>query len=91
MLIHNGAPVDPDAAGCCVGLVGVAASGYTTCVSEPTTGGSLYFLDQDRLVVAFTCDRHVVVLTDPRPLSADDVFELNRRIRAEVQTPDPRA
>jgi len=80
MLMHNGAPVQPDAAGCCVGLVGVSSSGYTTCVSEPTTSGTLTFADTGEVWLAFTCSRHDVVLTQPRPLSAQDIAELDRRI-----------
>ena len=32
-----------------------------------------------RDALAFTCDRHAVVLTQPRPLSAADLVELDRR------------
>jgi hypothetical protein len=72
--------VEPDAPGCCVGLVGVSRSGYSTCVSEPTTSGLLPFLDTGLVAWAFTCDRHAAVLTDPRPLTSDDLVELNRRM-----------
>ena len=54
----HGAPVQPDAAGCCVGLVGIASSGYTTCASEPTTSGTLVFTDSGEAWLAFTFDRH---------------------------------
>jgi len=75
----NGSPVDPEAAGCCVGLTGAGPSGYAGCTSEPTTSGHLVWLDTGEMRRAFTCDRHAVVLTQPRPLSAADLAELDRR------------
>ena len=45
MRIHDGTPVEPAAAGCCVGLIGSSRSGYSPCVSEPTTSGVIVFLD----------------------------------------------
>ena len=78
MRSFNGAPVDPDAAGCCVGLIGVGDS-YATCMSEPTTSGTLAFGDSPQLSWAFTCDRHAVILGAPRPLNIDDINELDRR------------
>jgi hypothetical protein len=80
MRIHNGTPVEPDAPGCCVGLVGSSRSGYSPCVSEPTTSGVLAFLDTGVVAWAFACDRHVGVLGDPRPMTTDDLVELNRRM-----------
>ena len=81
MLSDGGAPVQPDAAGCCVGLRGFGSSGYQSCATEPTTCGFLYFAATDQAWLAFTCERHAVVLTQPRPLTADDVLELDRRRR----------
>jgi hypothetical protein len=75
----SGAAVDPEAAGCCVGLTGVGPGGYTTCMSEPTTSGNLVWLDTGEVRPAFTCDRHAVILTQPRPLSRANVDELDRR------------
>jgi hypothetical protein len=75
----NGAPVDPEAAGCCVGLTGVGRGGYATCMSEPTSGGHLVWPDTGETRLAYTCDRHVVVLTQPRPLMAADLDEMDRR------------
>ncbi len=81
MRMHNGSPVQPDAAGCCVGMTGIGASGYASCASEPTTSGHLTFVETGEVLRAFTCDRHDVVLAQPRPLSVDDIDELNRRVR----------
>jgi hypothetical protein len=75
----NGSPVDPEAAGCCVGLTGAGPSGYASCTSEPTTSGHLVWLDTGEMRQAFTCDRHAVVLTQPRPLSVADLAEMDRR------------
>jgi hypothetical protein len=80
MRIHEGTPVEPEAAGCCVGLIGYGRSGYSSCVSEPTSSGLIVSSDTGDVAWAFACDRHVGVLTDPRPLTDDDVAELNRRI-----------
>ncbi len=79
--MHNGAPVQPDAAGCCVGMVGVGNSGYATCASEPALSGTLFFEETREEWTSFTCDRHGEVLSDPRPLTAEDVDELERRLR----------
>jgi len=82
MRIHDGAPVEPDAAGCCVGLIGSSRSGYSPCVSEPTNSGVIAFLDTGDVAWAFSCDRHIGVLSDARPLTSDDVAELDRRANA---------
>lgn len=65
-------------------MVGVGSSGYAICASEVTTGGNLTFSDPDEVLRAFTCDRHYVVLTDPRPLTDADIDELNRRFDAAM-------
>ena len=76
----NGAAVDPDAAGCCVGLTGVGPGGFATCQSEPTTAGHLVWLDTGEVRPAYTCERHAVILTQPRPLSVADLDEMDRRL-----------
>ena len=81
MSIHKGSPVQPDAAGCCAGLLGISSSGYQPCASEPTVSGTLSFLDTGETWHAFACERHATVVEQPRPLSAEDIVELNRRIR----------
>jgi hypothetical protein len=48
-------------------------------VSEPTNSGVIALLDGGDLAWAFSCDRHVGVLTDPRPLTGEDLVELDRR------------
>jgi hypothetical protein len=83
MRIHNGTPVEPEAPGCCVGLTGSSRSGYSPCASEPTTSGLIPFRDTGVVAWAFSCDRHVGVLADPRPITSDDVMELNRRMTAQ--------
>ncbi len=62
-------------------MIGISDSGYQTCASEPTTSGVLVFAETVEECWVFTCDRHDVVLSRPRPLTRDDVDELNRRIR----------
>jgi hypothetical protein len=78
MRLLRGAPVDTDAAGCCVGLRGVGAT-YATCMSEPSTSGILPIPETGEYVWVFTCDRHAVILDSPRELTVDDVDEINRR------------
>lgn len=85
MFVNDGAPVEPDAAGCCVGLVGAGSSGYQPCATPPTTTGMIYVARSDEAWLAFTCERHSVVLTRPRPLSASDVEELTRRLRRDAE------
>lgn len=89
MRINDGTPVEPAAAGCCVGLIGSSRSGYSPCVSEPTTSGVIAFLDSGDVAWAFSCDRHVGVLTDPRPLTGDDLVELDRRTAEEGRSTGP--
>jgi hypothetical protein len=81
--------VEPDAAGCCVGLIGSSRSGYSTCVSDPTTSGIIAFLDTGAVAWAFSCDRHAGVLTDPRPMTSDDIDELDRRTREQGRLAGP--
>ncbi len=76
----NGAPVDPDVAGCCVGLIGVGET-YAPCATAPTTSGTLTFLDTAEVLWAFACDRHAGILGAPRELTDDDITELDRRLR----------
>ncbi len=78
MRLLNGAPVEPDADGCCVGLTG-AGTTYAACVSEPTTSGIIAIPETGEFAWVFTCDRHAVVADSPRPLTVDDVQEINRR------------
>ncbi len=78
MRMHNGAPVEPDAAGCCVGLTGVGEQ-YAPCVSDVTTAGTLTFVETAEVRLAYSCDRHAVVLEAPRPLTIADMQELDRR------------
>jgi hypothetical protein len=78
MRLLNGAPVDPDADGCCVGLKG-AGDTYALCMTEPTTSGLIAVPETGQFAWAFSCDRHAVVLKSPRPLTVDDVEELARR------------
>jgi hypothetical protein len=88
--IYNGTPVEPDAAGCCGGLTtGSSPSGYSTCVSDPTTSGLILFLDTGAVAWAFSCDRHAAVLTDPRPMTTDDIDELDRRMRNQGRFAGP--
>jgi hypothetical protein len=79
MRIHDGTPVEPAAAGCCVGLTGSSRSGYSPCASEPTSSGVIAFRDTGDVAWAFSCDRHIGVLADPRPLTNEDLVELDRR------------
>ena len=74
----NGAPIDTDAAGCCVGLTG-AGDSYATCVTEPTTSGLVHIPETGEFAWVFTCDRHAGVVVSPRPLTVDDVQEMRRR------------
>ena len=78
MRLLNGAPVDPDAGGCCVGLTS-AGTTYALCMSEPSTSGIIAIPEKGEYAWAFTCDRHAVVVDSPRPLTVDDVQEINRR------------
>ena len=89
MRIHDGTPVEPGAAGCCVGLTGASRSGYSPSASEPTNSGVITFLDTGDVAWAFSCDRHIGVLADPRPLTSDDVTELNRRATEEGWSDGP--
>jgi hypothetical protein len=81
--------VEPGAAGCCVGLTGASRSGYSPCASEPTNSGVITTFDTGDLAWAFSCDRHVGVLTDPRPLTSGDVDELDRRLTEDGWSDDP--
>jgi hypothetical protein len=81
--------VEPEAAGCCVGLIGTGRSGYSPCVSEPTSSGLIAFRDTGKVAWAFACDRHAGVLADPRPLTADDIAELDRRVTEEGRSDGP--
>jgi hypothetical protein len=47
------------------------------------------FLDTGDVAWAFSCDRHIGVLADPRPLTSDDVAELNRRATEEGWSDGP--
>jgi hypothetical protein len=75
----NGAPVDTDAPGCCVGLTG-AGDTYATCMTEPTTSGLVQIPETGEFAWVFTCDRHAGVVVSPRPLTVDDVQEMRRRL-----------
>ena len=79
MRLLNGAPVDPDADGCCVGLTG-AGDVYALCMTPPTTSGLIMIPETGQFAWTFSCDRHAVVLESPRPLNADDVEEMRRRV-----------
>jgi hypothetical protein len=79
----NGAPVEPDADGCCVGLKG-AGDTFALCMTEPTTSGLIAIPESGEFAWSFTCDRHAAVLDSPRPLTSDDVQELNRRRRRAI-------
>jgi hypothetical protein len=74
----NGAPVDTDAAGCCVGLTG-AGDTYATCMTEPTTSGLVQIPETGEFAWVFACDRHAGVVVSPRPLTVDDLQEMRRR------------
>jgi hypothetical protein len=78
MRLLNGAPVEPDAAGCCVGLRGAGGT-YPLCMTEPTTSGIIAIPDTGQFAWAFTCDRHAAVVNSARPLTVDDMQELRRR------------
>ena len=56
-------------------------------MSEPTSSGVIAFRDTGDVAWAFSCDRHIGVLADPRPLTSEDVVELDRRAR-EAGLPD---
>ena len=77
MRIINGTPVEPEVAGCCVGLPSL--NGYSSCRTEPTLSGIIVSSDTGNVAWAFACDRHIGVLADPRPMTSDDLVELNRR------------
>ena len=79
----NGAPVEPDADGCCVGLKG-AGDTFALCMTEPTTSGIIAIPENGEFAWSFTCDRHAAVLDSPRPLTSDDVHEINRRRRGAI-------
>jgi hypothetical protein len=79
MRLLHGIPVDPDAAGCCVGLIGVADT-YAACATAPTFSGIITSPETAEVLWAFSCDRHLSVLGSPRELTADDVAELDRRL-----------
>ncbi|HEX3259739.1 MAG TPA: hypothetical protein VHS35_14550 [Pseudonocardia sp.] len=81
MRLLNGAPVEPEADGCCVGLRG-AGDTFALCMTEPTTSGLIAIPETGEFAWSFTCDRHSAVLDSARPLTADDVQEINRRRRA---------
>ena len=70
----------PDADGCCVGLVG-AGDTFALCMTEPTTSGLVAIPATGEFAWSFTCNRHVAVLDSPRALTVDDVQEINRRRR----------
>ncbi len=89
MRIHEGVPVQPDAAGCCVGLGGGTSWGYQPCASEVSTAGAIIFPDSDVLHIAYSCDRHAEVLAAPRPLTAADIAELDRRAGRVPLVPAP--
>lgn len=78
MRLLNGAPVDTDAAGCCVGLTGMGST-YAACMSEPTTSGIIPLPEVSEYAWVFTCDRHALVVQSPRPLNVDDIDEMQRR------------
>jgi hypothetical protein len=89
MRIHDGTPVEPGVAGCCVGLTGASRSGYSPCASEPTNSGVITFFDTGDVAWAFSCDRHIGVLAGPRALTNDDVDELDRRATEEGRSDGP--
>jgi hypothetical protein len=74
----NGAPIDIEAAGCCVGLLNMRGS-YAACQSEPTISGIVPLPETGEFVWVFTCDRHAVNVESPRAMTQDDHDELNRR------------
>lgn len=74
----NGAPIDIEAAGCCVGLLNMGGS-YAACQSEPTISGIVPLPETGEFVWVFTCDRHTVNVESPRAMTQDDNDELNRR------------
>jgi hypothetical protein len=74
----NGAPIDIEAAGCCVGLLNMRGS-YAHCQSEPTVSGIVPIPETGEFAWVFTCDRHAVLVNSPRALTEDDIDELNRR------------
>jgi len=86
MRLLNGAPVEPEADGCCVGLKG-AGDTFALCMTEPTTSGLIAIPETGEFACSFTCDRHTAVLDSARPLTADDVQEINRRRRAIPEVP----
>ena len=78
MRLLHGIPTDPDAAGCCVGLIGVGDT-YVPCVTAPTFSGIITSPETAEVLWAFACDRHLSVLGSPRELTADDVAEHDPR------------
>jgi hypothetical protein len=79
MRLLHGIPVDPDAAGCCVGLIG-AGDTYAACATVPTFSGIITSPETAEVLWAFACERHLSVLGSPRELTAADVAELDRRL-----------
>jgi hypothetical protein len=65
MRVLNGAAVEPDADGCCVGLKG-AGDTFALCMTEPTTSGLIVIPETGEFAWSFTCDRHTAVLDSPR-------------------------
>jgi hypothetical protein len=88
MRLLNGAVVEPDADGRCVGLKG-AGDTFALCMTEPTTSGLIVIPETGEFAWSFTCDRHAAVLDSSRALTADDVQEINRRRRRAPLTERP--
>jgi len=64
MRLLNGAAVEPDADGCCVGLKG-AGDTFALCMTEPTTSGLIATPETGEFAWSFTCDRHTGVAPTP--------------------------
>ena len=87
MRLLNGAPVEPEADGCCVGLKG-AGDTFALCMTEPTTSGLIAIPETGEFAWSFTCDPHTAVLDSARPLTVRrHPGDKNRRRRAIPEVP----
>jgi hypothetical protein len=69
--------------GCCSRMVPSAVHrGPSSCLREVTWAGTLYFSGVKELWLAFACDHHRDVLTNPHQPTTAERVELDRRRRA---------
>jgi hypothetical protein len=71
------------ARGCCLRMVPSAIhNGPSSCPHEVNWAGTVYFSSTRERWLAFACDRHYDVLTNPHRLTASERAELKKRRRA---------